>query len=229
MSAPPRTTAEERLRGVLRERALRSWGVARRPPFPPPNRTASSNPSKPRPPARPRSPQLPQPKMAGLTKRPVVGSPHRSAREGLRQTSTLPRSGRARRPATPSSPSRPTTPPRTDLRRNTLCSRRRGWVNNVPREGQSLAPRRSWPVRTGTKHEIGPRHERKRGPQMWCAGPADLREGDKKEIVAARACGHHTLPEGPPLYTTALCTLWNIHPYRTGVPCNCYVARERRV
>jgi hypothetical protein len=37
--------------------------------------------------------------------------------------------------------------------------------------------------------------------------------GDKKEIALARAWGHHTLPEGSPLYTTALCTLWNIYPY----------------
>jgi hypothetical protein len=39
-----------------------------------------------------------------------------------------------------------------------------------------------------------------------------LRRGIK-EIVAARCWDHHTLREGPPLYTTALCAMWNIYSY----------------
>jgi hypothetical protein len=39
-----------------------------------------------------------------------------------------------------------------------------------------------------------------------------LRRGIK-EIVAARCWDHHTLREGPPLYTSALCAMWNIYSY----------------
>jgi hypothetical protein len=39
-----------------------------------------------------------------------------------------------------------------------------------------------------------------------------LRRGIK-EIVAARFRDHHTLREGPPLYITALCAMWNIYSY----------------
>jgi hypothetical protein len=33
------------------------------------------------------------------------------------------------------------------------------------------------------------------------------------EIVAARYYNYHTLHEGPALYTTALCAVWNIHSF----------------
>jgi hypothetical protein len=45
----------------------------------------------------------------------------------------------------------------------------------------------------------------------------------------ARSWDHHTLPEGPPLYTTALCALWNIHTSQPGVRYSRYVHGERRV
>jgi hypothetical protein len=53
-----------------------------------------------------------------------------------------------------------------------------------------------------------------------------------KEIVTAQAWDHHTLPEGRALYTTALCTVWNIHSLYPGVWCDRYLKKaihgERR-
>jgi hypothetical protein len=50
-----------------------------------------------------------------------------------------------------------------------------------------------------------------------------------KEIVVARSCDYHTLPQRPMLCITALCALKNIHSPQTGVPCRRYVLHERCV
>jgi hypothetical protein len=56
-------------------------------------------------------------------------------------------------------------------------------------------------------------------PHMWCIPDQTILRRGIKEIVVARCWEHHTLPEGPTLYTTALCALWNIHPLHKGVGC----------
>jgi hypothetical protein len=53
-----------------------------------------------------------------------------------------------------------------------------------------------------------------------------------KEIVTAQAWDHHTLPEGLPLCTMALCAMVHIHPLYLGVCCDRYLKKaihgERR-
>jgi hypothetical protein len=93
----------------------------------------------------------------------------------------------------------------------------------------SLGQQRSWPVRTGAKHEKRTALWEDTRPQMWCMPDQTITRRGIKEIVAARSQKYYTLPQEVSLYTTALCALWNIPPYQTGVPCGSYVPRGRRV
>jgi hypothetical protein len=66
-------------------------------------------------------------------------------------------------------------------------------------------------------------------PDVVHARPDDHQEGDKGDRRSPVSEVLYAPPQRVSLYFTALCALWNIRPYQTGVPCGSYVPRGRRV